>query len=572
MPLLANRAAAAAGKARTAVISRCASTSSSPQEQPTSSSTTTPPPNGPQRTRRHAKKPKSNSLTSLIEVDSTPGRHRTQYNTDPFTLEPTEEHYQLPLVTAQDLAASSTRPQSVRMLARDFIHDSLYNPAYGYFSRHAVLLPDGGNDPANMISGTWDFAKFKNDREFAAAVQARYDDFEQSLIPRHEEEAEAARRGTKKRLPAYHTKEGYELVQAQGRAAYEKSRQQGQEHDSDVQSMVARQVWHTPTELFKPHYANIIAQHCLDTRPSDTDPLVVYELGAGSGSLAEAFLSYLEERNPEIYETTQYNIVEISERLSQQQRKRLARHEQAGRLKVHNKDFLQWNQRVEDNCVVIGLEVLDNLTHDVVRYSTADLQPYQTYVSIDSTGDMHELYVPATDPLILRYLDLYKAARPSSARMPPTGPGYLNFIPQGMRAGFTEKFPFYPNLTPPHYIPTGSLQLLDVLRDYFPRHRLVLSDFHSLPNALEGVNAPVVQTRFQGTMIPVTKYTVLQGFFDIFFPTDFALLRDIHGRNGNVFSHRKFLERYPELNKECNLKDGSNPMLGWYQNASWLIS
>ena len=48
------------------------------------------------------------------------------------------------------------------------------------------------------------------------------------------------------------------------------------------------------------------------------------------------------------------------------------------------------------------------------------------------------------------------------------------------------------------------MQFFDVLNQYFPAHRLVASDFSSLPDAVPGLNAPVVQTRFEGKMIPVT--------------------------------------------------------------------
>lgn len=40
--------------------------------------------------------------------------------------------------------------------------------------------------------------------------------------------------------------------------------------------------------------------------------------------------------------------------------------------------------------------------------------------------------------------------------------------------------------------------LLDILRDKFPAHRILFSDFSSLPDAIPGTNAPVVQTRYEG--------------------------------------------------------------------------
>jgi hypothetical protein len=48
------------------------------------------------------------------------------------------------------------------------------------------------------------------------------------------------------------------------------------------------------------------------------------------------------------------------------------------------------------------------------------------------------------------------------------------------------------------------MQFFDVLERYFPAHRLVTSDFHSLPNATVGLNAPIVQTRYQRQPVPVS--------------------------------------------------------------------
>jgi hypothetical protein len=88
--------------------------------------------------------------------------------------------------------------------------------------------------------------------------------------------------------------------------------------------------------------------------------------------------------------------------------------------------------------------------------------------------------------------------------------------------------PFAPNLSAPEYIPTRLLSLLRTLRNYFPRHRLLLSDFSSLPDSIQGVNAPVVQTRFRNATVPCSTLLVRQGYFDIFFPTNFDRLRDMY--------------------------------------------
>ena len=361
--------------------------------------------------------------------------------------------------------------------------------------------------------------------------------------------------------------------------------------------------------------------------------LVIYELGGGAGTLARDILDYMEEFEPDVYSRTRYHIVEISDRLAAQQKARLLHHLRQGTVEVVPRDFLQWDKDVEDPCFIVALEVLDNLAHDVVRYSTDDLQPYQGLVSIDRTGDFVELWEPVQDPLIQRYLNLFHSVR--RPLLPPGAPFYLSWIPSSLRHTLHESAPFYPNLTQPHFIPTGALQMLDVLKRHFPLHRLVLSDFSSLPDTIHGVNAPVVQTRHNGIMIPVTTYCVLQGFFDIFFPTDFPLLRDIYLRHmgtspagdfadagskmsrtyftptystefsqyvpsayedysyapsrllglsdvipppllrdspdARIMSHAEFLSRYADT-QGTQLRDGSNLMVSWYANASWLLT
>jgi hypothetical protein len=79
-----------------------------------------------------------------------------------------------------------------------------------------------------------------------------------------------------------------------------------------------------------------------------------------------------------------------------------------------------------------------------------------------------------------------------------------------------SKLPFAPNLSAPEYIPTRLMHFFDILHKYFPAHKLVTSDFHALPDAVDGVNAPVVQTRYQRRMVPVT--TPLVRLFLILLP------------------------------------------------------
>lgn len=157
----------------------------------------------------------------------------------------------------------------------------------------------------------------------------------------------------------------------------------------------------------------------------------------------------------------------------------------------------------------------------MIRYDLKTLEPYQAWVSIDEGGDFSTHYSQVTDPLISSFLRIRRDLHHPAAIAAP-----LRRFHKLRR--LYANLPFAPNLSQPEFIPTRLLTLLTTLREKFPFHRLLLSDFSSLPDTIPGYNAPVVQTRYQNTMVACSSLFVHQGYFDIFFPTDFQRLRDMY--------------------------------------------
>ncbi|KAJ3798910.1 DUF185-domain-containing protein [Lentinula aff. detonsa] len=489
-----------------------------------------------------------------------------------------EDSTKFKLVTANDLERFTRPPRSVKMLVRDFIEDSLYNPNYGYFSKQATIF-DWDKRPV-------EFSTIRDSAEFDAVVTERY-------------------------------------------AAYE----------------VEKQLWHTPTELFKPWYGEAIAQ-CLVSeyllKYFPYEDFVIYEIGAGNGTLAMNILDFLRRHYPSVYDRTRYTIIEISENLVQKQRQKLRRSHPG--VNVIHKSIFHWDSREPAPCFFLAMEVVntteeailkqDNFAHDVVRYDLDTLRPYQGYITIDSEGEFDTMYTQLDDPLIGSFLDL----RQKLGHPLPISRLFRNF-PTARR--LYRNLPFAANLSKEEYIPTRLLNLLRTLRNHFPRHRLLLSDFCSLSNTIPGVNAPVVQTRVQNTMVACETILVHQGAFDIFFPTNFEHLRDIYEcilsqpstqptqypesqlipdpipdrstplapsvnsialganffsshqspslnrrnpldgvfsasglpvgeRMSSVFKHAEFLETYADLSRTV-LRNGENPMLDFYKNVKFLF-
>ncbi|KAI5293559.1 hypothetical protein KEM55_007044, partial [Ascosphaera atra] len=211
-------------------------------------------------------------------------------------------------------------------------------------------------------------------------------------------------------------------------------------------------------------------------------------------------------------------------------------------------------------------EVFDNFSHDAIRYDLKTGEPRQGCVLIDNDGEFYEYYTEQLDSVAARFLRVRQAAARRPIRT-PLKPWWVRNLQQVL--------PFPPNMTEPEYIPTKLMQFFDILRTYFPAHRLVASDFNYLPDTVPGVNAPVVQTRFRRKTIAVSTPYVYQGYFDIFFPTDFPVMEDVYraitGKLTSVSSHEEFLQRWAYV-EDTETRNGENPLLNWYKNASVMIT
>ncbi|KAG0170752.1 hypothetical protein DFQ28_003140 [Apophysomyces sp. BC1034] len=423
-----------------------------------------------------------------------------------------------PRTTAKGIAACTIPPTRKKMLVRDFIDDSLYNPNYGYFSKQAVIFSPEKD---------FDFNAMRDHLEFMNILAHLYKDIES---------------------------------------------------DVDEVDEVARQVWHTPTELFKPWYGYAIAKYLVTEYKLNLYPhkdLIIYEMGAGNGTLMLNILDYIQKYEPSVYKRTRYNIIEISGKLAERQSERQDVREAKDQhtcVKIINKSIFDWDIHVPEHCFFLGMEVIDNFAHDLIRYDIETLKPYQALVSTNKDGEYTEVYEPVgNDALISSYLNTRKQT------------GYRSpVLSRHLWHKLLRNLPLAPNLTAPEFVPTKLFLLLETLKKYFPQHRLVLSDFSELPDAVDGVDAPVVQTRYKGTMVPCSTYMVQPGWFDIFFPTNFELLADMYllvcrgskagnDKNVKVLTHREFCERYGDIDRTTT-RSGENPMLMYYENMKMILT
>ncbi|KAK1318187.1 hypothetical protein QJS10_CPB04g01354 [Acorus calamus] len=342
--------------------------------------------------------------------------------------------------------------------------------------------------------------------------------------------------------------------------------------------------WFTPVELFKPWYAYGIAEAILRTANFSV-PLKIYEVGGGSGTCAKCIMDYMMLNAPDrVYKNMTYVSVEISSSLAKKQKETVGEvGSHLSRFRVECRDALDrsgWGNVDPQPCWVIMLEVLDNLPHDLI-YSPNQISPWME-VWLKKQGDrpqISELYKPLRDPLIERCIKIMDMDRDQITwgdRIVSSTRHILSkLVPKSRRA----------------WTPTGCMQLLEVLHWALPKMSLIASDFSFLPDVkIPGENAPLVSTKKNGRTVDLDSYLDAKGDADIFFPTDFSLLKRIdHHCSGWLKEHTDspsmpvkkirtitldtaaFMEEFG-LPLKTRTKDGYNPLLDDFKNTKFYLS
>lgn len=280
--------------------------------------------------------------------------------------------------------------------------------------------------------------------------------------------------------------------------------------------------WMTPVELFKPYYSYCFADYvAMDLRakqlehsnPSHLNKVEVIELGAGRGTNANLFLNRWQDRFPDIYEKVTYTVLDSSPTLHSYQQKVLqaGSHGHKVNLKlVDLMDVAENRVRLVDSSdiptYVMAFEVLDNLPHDKISYSTKYSNTGDSYMmqaeiiprppDQSNTYDWEETFVTLRDPLLQNIV----AAIP-------------NVIAPLQTNGSIR------------WIPSVACGVLHHLFQYRGDMHVILADFDwlpTLPDAPTSSPGSPLITCMNG--IDHSCYTTAPDLCDILFPTDFEFL------------------------------------------------
>ncbi|OMO93036.1 putative S-adenosyl-L-methionine-dependent methyltransferase MidA protein [Corchorus capsularis] len=341
--------------------------------------------------------------------------------------------------------------------------------------------------------------------------------------------------------------------------------------------------WFTPVELFKPWYAQGIAEAIMRTANLSV-PLKIYEIGGGSGTCAKGIMDYIMlNAPPRVYNSMTYTSVEISPALAEIQKQTVGEvRSHLSKFKVERRDATDrsgWGDVEQQPCWVIMLEVLDNLPHDLI-YSENQVSPWLEVWVEKQLGreGLSEVYRPLQDPLIKSCLEVLEVAQTDTSKKSLVSKAWSKLFPKPRRC----------------WLPTGCMKLLEVLHAALPKMSLIASDFSYLPDVkIPGDRAPLVSTKKDGHSSDYSNYLDAKGDADIFFPTDFWLLENIDHycsgwlklqkdksskdskqgkkRRTITLDTSSFMEEFG-LPSKTRTKDGYNPLLDDFKNTKFYLS
>ena len=348
-----------------------------------------------------------------------------------------------------------------------------------------------------------------------------------------------------------------------------------------------KNAWLTPSELFRPwygftignyiHHAFLRAQKKSNNKKQN---IKIIEVGAGAASAADSILYFFKNFEQASYATMEYKIVEISPQMCKKARAKLENEHKKlldnNQITIVNDDFLQYSQYDESLTFIILLEVLDNMPHDRVYFSDEKKQWfYETMVEFDDDiglTNLREKKVPINDYLIKEAVEYYIDFSKKQ-----------DFDEINKKAGFVE------NLIKSWYkikdeknvfLPTGCLRMLKNVNKYIPNHHYIMADFDMLSakeSAIQGINAPIVSKKLEKSheKHDFKSYLVPRGEADIFFPTNFQLLKHMYKKVTNqrskVLKTHEFMDEFAKV-KWAQTRSGYNPLKEDFLNTSILVT
>lgn len=362
-----------------------------------------------------------------------------------------------------------------------------------------------------------------------------------------------------------------------------------EEYNNTLKENYPENAWLTPSEIFKPYYGLTIGRYIYQkfeekmqgksSKSKHSRRIKIVEAGAGNGSAADSILDYFKMFHPKTYQNIEYTIVEISQtmldRCENVLKNKHWRLVSNGQLKFVHSSISEYTTHDTDQTFVVMLELLDNLPHDRVYIKNVNGQEeiFQTMVNIKSDGTYEEVQKPMIDYNIKNVYQLWKKQENDQSNEKERTVD-RNFV--------YSLYKWWKNIkvTNNVYLPTECYKMIQNIDKIFPNNHMIISDFDMLREARSarvGINAPIVSKKMKESeeKHDFDNIYVDRGEADIFFPTDFRLLREMYisvtGKEATFMKSWQFIDEFGQ-EKWSTTKSGYNPLKEDFLNTSFFVT
>lgn len=366
--------------------------------------------------------------------------------------------------------------------------------------------------------------------------------------------------------------------------------------------------WLTQSELFAPHFSNVLVDWAVKqgNLEGSEGQVRFLEIGGGNGTNALHMLNHLRARYPRVYERSSFTVCEISSTLADVQERNLIPHKD--RCRVVNRDFLKWNESDSgEQWVILAIEVLDNLPHDKLVYKPSSSTParVEDIVSFDvdtALSDWSQVLVeewgvetsePLQDPLAIQAAKFFVNQRldhnPSLFSWPSSYQEGWYRLNRFLTTATRRRYELDSNAV---FVPSSMMEFLRTVDTHFANHLMLIADFAFLPfpsirdtqlnrwkpgTLLEGRNIPIVSGGEEDRKDDFPSYIVPNSNYDIFFQTNFENLSRAYSgmvrgsTQAKYETNREFMERnlMEDSYRATCTSSGYNPLVADFQNVSF---
>lgn len=295
--------------------------------------------------------------------------------------------------------------------------------------------------------------------------------------------------------------------------------------------------------------------------------LSLIELGGGRGTNALCILDFLLQKYPQLYDRTEYTILDSSPTLLTLQRKTLGASQHSDKAYCCEKDLVDIAEGKTNfidtpggflsskQCFVLGLELLDNLPHDKIRLRNTKVEQAElTSVEAEKDRDgqrYQEVFRPLSDPLLMHVI---------------------------------EAAPTYRRIRRAAWIPSVACGLLRSIQRQHPGSQVLLADFDWLPPS-DAVDDKALSFPAEGEPLVTDMNDVDHACYlhstatatDILYPTNFSKLAAyatavFPEADITVRKQADFLRSYgpDEVKATSSWLTGYSPLVDDFENCSVL--